>query len=48
MSFKKGVMYTMLGGLAVIGYLKYKDGTLERTMKNMKPMMESALENLRK
>lgn len=48
MNFKKSIMYTMLGGMAVLGYMKYKDGTLERTMKNMKPMMESALENLKK
>ncbi len=48
MSLKNVIMYTMLGGMAVLGYLKYKDGTLERTIKNMKPMMESALENLKK
>ena len=48
MSLKNGIMCTMLGGLAVIGYLKYKDGTLERTIKNMKPMMDSTLENLKK
>lgn len=48
MSLKNGIIYTMLGGIAILGYLKYKDGTLERAIKNMKPMMENALENLRK
>ena len=45
---KKCIMCTLLGGMAVYGYLKYKDGTLERTMKNIKPKIESAVEGLKK
>jgi len=45
---KKNLMYAMLGGMAVLGYLKYKDGSMERMMKNMKPMAECALEELKK
>ena len=41
MDCKKCIMCTLLGGMAVYGYLKYKDGTLERTMKNIKPKIES-------
>ena len=41
-------MCTLLGGMAVYGYLKYKDVTLERTMKNIKPKIESAIEDLKK
>ena len=48
MNFKKTMLYTMMGGMAVLGYLKYKDGTMERTIKNMKPMIDSAIENLKK
>ena len=45
---KKCIMCPLLGGMAVYGYLKYKDGTLERTMKNIKPKIESAIEDLKK
>jgi len=48
MNLKKAMMYSMMGGMAVLGYLKYKDGTMERTIKNMKPMIESAIDNLKK
>ena len=47
MSLKNSILCTVIGGAAVIGYLKYKDGTLERYIKNMKPMMKSALEDLK-
>ena len=39
---KKCIMCTLLGGMAVYGYLKYKDGTLERSK------IESAIEDLKK
>ena len=45
---KKSLLYGMLGGLMVVGYMKYMDGTLERTIKNMKPMLESALNDLKR
>ena len=45
---KKGVLYSMMGGLIFYGYLKYKDGTLERYIKNMKPMIESTINDLKK
>ena len=48
MECKRCVMYALLGGLAVLGYLKYKDGTMDRMVKNMKPMMECALDELKK
>lgn len=48
MECKKCMMYGMLGGMIVFGYLKYKDGSIERMMKNMKPMAECALEELKK
>ena len=48
MSFKKGMLLTMMGGMMVYGYMKYKDGTMSRAIKNMKPMMESMMENLKK
>lgn len=48
MDCKKCIMCTLLGGMAVYGYLKYKDGTLKRTMKNIKPKIESAIEDLKK
>lgn len=48
MECKNAIMYTMLGGLSVLMYLKYKDGTMDRMMKNMKPMMECALDELKK
>ena len=46
MSLKNMMMYTMIGGMAVYGYMKYKDGSLKRTMKNMKPMMQSMINEL--
>ena len=48
MNFKRAMVYTIAGMAGVIGYMKYKDGTLERTIKNMKPMIESTIENLKK
>lgn len=48
MECKKCIMYGMIGGLSVLAYLKYKDGTIDRMMKNMKPMMECALDELKK
>ena len=48
MECKKCMMYGMLGGMVMFGYLKYKDGTIERMIKNMKPMAECALEELKK
>ena len=41
-------MYMMLGGMVALGYMKYKDGSMDRMMKNIKPMMECALEELKK
>ena len=41
-------MYGMIGGLSVLAYIKYKDGSMDRMMKNMKPMMECALHELKK
>jgi len=48
MDCKKSLMYMMIGAFAIYGYLKYKDGTIERAIKNMKPMMECAVEELTK
>lgn len=48
MNLKKSIMYTMIGGMAVLGYMKYKDGTITRTIKNMKPMMESMINDIMK
>lgn len=48
MNFKKSIMYTMIGGMAVYGYMKYKDGSITRTIKNMKPMMENMMNNIKK
>lgn len=45
---KKCMMYGMMGGIMVLMYVKYKDGTIKRIMKNMKPMMECALEEIKK
>ena len=47
MECKRCIMYTMLGGAVVLGYLKYKDGTMNRMIKNMKPMVECALQELK-
>lgn len=48
MELKKSMMYGMIGGLSVLAYIKYKDGSMDRMMKNMKPMMECALHELKK
>lgn len=48
MECKKCMMYVMLGGMMTWAYLKYKDGSMERMMKNMKPMAECALDELKK
>ena len=48
MECKKCVMYMMLGGIVALGYMKYKDGSMNRMMKNIKPMMDCALEELKK
>ena len=48
MNFKKGIMYTMIGGLGVYGYMKYKDGSITRMIKNIRPMMNDTIENLKK
>lgn len=45
---KKCIMYSMIGGLSVLGYMKYKDGSIQRMIKNMKPMMETMIEDLKK
>lgn len=45
MECKKSLMYALLGGSAVYGYMKYKDGSMERALKNMKPKFESAVKN---
>lgn len=47
MDFKRSMMYTMIGGIAVLGYMKYKDGTITRTIKNIKPMMESMVNDIK-
>ena len=48
MECKRCVMYMVLGGMVALGYMKYKDGSMNRMMKNIKPMMECALEELKK
>ncbi len=48
MECKKCIMCAMLGGLTILGYMKYKDGSMDRMMKNIKPMLECALEELKK
>ena len=45
---KKSLIYGMIGGMMVVGYMKYKDGTLERAIKNMKPMLNCAMNSLKK
>lgn len=42
------MMYAMMGGMAMYGYMKCKDGTLKRTIRNIKPMMESMINDLKK
>ena len=41
MELKKSMMYGMIGGLSVLAYIKYKDGTMDRMLKNMKPIAPS-------
>ncbi len=45
---KRCMMCTLLGGMAVIVYLKYKDGTINRMIKNVKPVLVCTLDELRK
>ena len=48
MEFKRNMMYAMMGGMIAVGYMKYKDGTLKRAIKNAKPMMENMINDLKK
>jgi len=48
MNFKKSVMYTLLGGLSVLGYMKYKDGSMKKAVKKIKPKVEDALTSHKK
>ena len=48
MEFKKYAMFTLLGGTAVLAYMKFRDGTIQRTIKNMKPKMDNVVDNLKK
>lgn len=45
---KKCFMCSIVGGIMVFMYIKYKDGTIKRIMKNMKPMMACTLEEIKK
>ena len=45
---KKGIMYTLLGGSLVLGYMLYRDGTITRTVKNLKPKLANSLERMKK
>ncbi len=48
MDFKKNMLCAMMGGMIIYTYMKCKDGTIKRTIKNMKPMMENAINELKK
>ncbi len=47
MNLKKEVMFSIIGAMALYGYMKYRDGSIERAIKNMKPMMEMKLDDLK-
>lgn len=44
---KKTMLAMMLGGATVFGYMKYKDGSIQRGIKNMKPKFKLMLENIK-
>jgi hypothetical protein len=48
MEIKKYAMFTLLGGAAVLAYMKYKDGSIQRTVRNVKPKVENVVDNLKK
>ena len=44
---KKSIVYGMIGGMMVLGYMKYKDGSMQRAIKNVRPMIESAINKIK-
>lgn len=44
---KKTMIGMMLGGVAMFGYMKYMDGSIQRGIKNMKPKFKLMLENIK-
>lgn len=44
---KKYMMLSIITSLGIFMYIKYKDGSMKRIAKNIKPMIECAIEELK-
>ena len=44
---KNYILGTMIGGIAVLAYISYKDGAMERFMKNIKPRLQLLIEDMK-